>query len=124
MAKTPGCTSRGLNPIGPHSKKSARSPLASTSQTSVRFPRSAASTANAAAIVDLPTPPLPVTNSRRRSRRSATRSSGRSEADAARLAGRADLDVGHLAGRHAVATSLAIGEPQDLVLVGERRLDV
>ncbi len=70
IANRPGRTSRSLNAVGPVSKKSARLPLASTSATSVRLPCCAARSASEAAMVVLPTPPLPVTNSSLRSRRS------------------------------------------------------
>ena len=103
--------------MGPVSKKSARLPLASTSQTSVRLPCCAASSASDAAIVVLPTPPLPVTNSSWRSSRSVgmgpTRPAGSAaEADAALVLGAADLDVGDLVDGHADLAALAVGEPQ------------
>jgi hypothetical protein len=46
----------GSNPVRPASKKSDRFPFASTSQTRVRLPRSAASVPSAAAMVVLPRP--------------------------------------------------------------------
>src|SRR3954447_4323787 len=71
MAHRSGATRSGSNPGFGVSKKSARSPLSSTSTASVRRPRSELSRARAAAVVLLPTPPLRVTTSGRRSSRSA-----------------------------------------------------
>ena len=68
-AATPQCpwtSPRGSAPLhvlqtwSPVSKLEARSPLASISHSSVRLPLLAARTPSAAAIVVLPTPPLPV----------------------------------------------------------------
>ena len=76
----------GSNPVRPASKKSARLPLASTSHTRVRLPCRAASVPSAAAMVVLPTPPLPVTNSSLRSSREVIegdRGGSAPEADAA-----------------------------------------
>src|SRR3546814_2053617 len=70
-------------------------------------------------MVVLPTPPLPVTKSRRRSRSSVM--SGPSASDPGELSaepdativGRgADLDVGQLGRRHAHLPTLAVGEPE------------
>ena len=110
MAKRLGCTSRGSKPVSPTSKKPARLPLASTSQTRVRLPRSAASRARPAATVVLPTPPLPVTNSSRRSRRSRIRTPKPMRRSESRGA---DLDVGDLVGRHADLAAPAVGDPHD-----------
>src|SRR3546814_14730499 len=81
-------------------------------------------------MVVLPTPPLPVTKSRRRSRSSVM--SGPSASDPGELSaepdativGRgADLDVGQLGRRHAHLAALAVGEPARAA-VGAGRLDL
>src|ERR1700722_17884217 len=60
------CTTRGANPVGGEPRAAARSPLASTSIASTRFPALAASSASAAVIVLRPVPPLPATKMTRR----------------------------------------------------------
>ncbi len=70
MADSPGKTTSGRNPTGRFSKKAAMSPRPSAETSSTRWPCSAASRAMAAETVLLPTPPLPVKNSSRRSSRS------------------------------------------------------
>ncbi|CAB4866490.1 unannotated protein [freshwater metagenome] len=69
---TLGCTSTGTNPTGGCSNFEAISPLASTSTTRTRLPRSDARRASPAVTVLLPTPPLPVITSRRFLRSSGT----------------------------------------------------
>src|SRR5688572_21106135 len=123
IAHSDGCTSRALNAVGPASKKSARFPLASTSHTRVRRPDRAASRPSAAATVLLPTPPLPVTNSSRRSRSEMGSAPG--EPDTAIAARGPDLDVGDLLHRHAHLPSPAIGQPEHAVgAAPERSLDL
>jgi hypothetical protein len=61
IAQSLGATSRSSKLVGPVSKLDARSPLASSSHTSVRLPLLAARSPSPAVIVVLPTPPLPVT---------------------------------------------------------------
>ena len=63
-------------------------------------------------MVDLPTPPLPVTNRSFRSSREVTAAASAAEADAAAVVGTADLEVGNLLGRDAHLTALAVGEPE------------
>ncbi len=58
IANRSGCTSRGLKVFGPDSKKSARLPLASTSQTSVRLPCAAPSSAERGGDAGLADPAL------------------------------------------------------------------
>src|SRR5690349_1709472 len=67
--ETPGTTSRTALPEGRAPRSGAIRSCAFTSQTSTRFPARAAMRASAAETVDLPTPPFPVTITRRRSRR-------------------------------------------------------
>src|SRR5512138_1884444 len=67
--KTPGTASRIVPPVGGAPSSGAIRSCAFTSQTSTRLPARAASSASAADTVDFPTPPFPVTISRRRSRR-------------------------------------------------------
>ena len=86
------------------SNVAASAPLASISHTSVRWPARAARSARAAATDVLPTPPLPVTNSRWRSSRSPPApgsAASAAEADAAVAVVGAHLDVGDLGRRHA-----------------------
>ena len=71
------CRRRYLKPTRVVSKKSGTLPLASTSTTSTFLPRWAAIRASAAAVVLLPTPPLPVRMTTRRSM-SCSRSAPRS----------------------------------------------
>src|SRR5512137_1353652 len=66
----PGRTWRTAGPDGRAPSMGATRSRASTSATRTRFPRRAASVARAAATVDFPTPPLPVTTTRRRSSKS------------------------------------------------------
>src|SRR5580765_316694 len=120
IANSPSWTSRGVNARGAHSNVAAKVPLASTSHTRTRFPRRAASRASAAEIVVLPTPPLPVTNTSRRSNKSVTgRGALTPEAEALVLLGRRDLDVGDLGDGHADLATALVGEPQHLVVVGD-----
>src|ERR1700733_11116427 len=124
---TPGATSRGVKSVGGASKSAVTSPLASTSQTKTRLPCSAASWASPAATVVLPTPPLPVTNTSRRSSKlgvpltasapvpPSSSSSGSAEPDAPVPRGGPGLDVGDLDDRDAHAPPLAIGQPEDTV---------
>src|SRR4051812_21618321 len=134
MAHSRGRISRSSNRVGPVSKKSLRLPLASTSHSRVFLPRSAASRANAAAMVVLPTPPLPVTKISLRSRRSGaegtnqkrrpvTRSAG-GEADPPFFGRTAELHVGDLVGRDADPPTAAVGEPEHSLASGQRRFDI
>src|SRR5512137_1204981 len=66
----PGRTGRTTGPEGRPPSMGATRSRASTSATRTRLPRRAASMARAAETVDLPTPPLPVTTTRRRSSKS------------------------------------------------------
>src|SRR5579875_449180 len=91
IAKSPGATSVGSNPQAGASKASAKSPLASISQTNTRFPRLAAKRARPAATAVLPTPPLPVTKSNRRSTMPVA---GRLRSAKASSAGRSPAPVG------------------------------
>ena len=135
--QTPGAISRGVKSVGGASKRDVTSPLASTSQTSTRLPCSAASWARPAATVVLPTPPLPVTNTRRRSSRSGAarhrpaylprphaRPQGAPNPTRRSAAGAPDLDVGHLDDRDADPAALAVGQPEDPVAGLEQLLDV
>src|SRR5580704_15269340 len=134
--QTPGAISRGVKSVGGASKSDVTSPLASTSHTRTRLPCSAASWARPAATVVLPTPPLPVTNTRRRSNRSGAaltarmpvpptlRSSGGAEPDAPITGWSAHLDVGDLDDGDAHPTALAVGQPEDPVTRLEQFLDV
>src|SRR5258706_3167221 len=125
IANRPGWSSRGLNVVRPASKKSARFPLASSSHTSVRLPRCAASSPSAAAMVVLPTPPLPLMNSSFRSSRSTgAKALDGAEPDSATLGVAVDLEVGDLGGGHADAAALLVGQPEDLVVAGDRGFDV
>src|SRR5690349_11354595 len=65
----PGRISRAVLPEGRAPRSGAIRSCAFTSQTSTRFPARAATRASAAVTVDFPTPPFPVTITRRRSRR-------------------------------------------------------
>src|ERR1700739_3542007 len=87
------------------------------SQTRVFLPRSAANQARAAAMVVLPTPPLPVTKTSLRSRRSATHR--RAEPDPALVAGRVELDVSDPRRRHPDLATLAVGQPQDAAVAAD-----
>src|SRR4029453_11558823 len=122
MAHSPGAISRSLNWVGPVSNAPARSPLASTSHSSVRIPRDAASWPSAAAIAVLPTPPLPVTNSSLRSSRPDAIGSAAEPNAPPRLA-RADLHVGHLVDGDAELAAAPVGQPQRAA-VRERLVDV
>src|SRR5579884_3575726 len=100
------------------------SPLASISQTSVFWPRSAASRARAAAMVVLPTPPLPLTNSSLRSRRAVIGPGLRgAETDPAVLAGSPDLDVSDLGRGQAHLAAPAVGEPEHTLGAPQRLVD-
>src|SRR6266545_5002721 len=66
--KTPGSASRTAPPEGGAPSSGATRSCAFTSQTRTRFPWRAATSASAAEMVLFPTPPLPVTTRRRRSR--------------------------------------------------------
>ncbi len=68
-------------------------------------------------------PCAPVVTPRRRCHRRRP-GSGDPEADAAVGGGRVDLDVGDLAGGHPDLAALAIGEPEDGSVLGQRGLDV
>src|SRR5579859_1267805 len=125
--------SRSSNEVGPVSKKSARLPLASTSQTSVRFPCSAASRARAAATAVLPTPPLPVTKISLRSSSpmvvtagsaAVASAGGGAEPDPALVARASNLDVGHLGGGDPDAPAPPIGQPEHPTTGGQGLLDV
>src|SRR5262245_62204027 len=122
MAHSPGAISRSLKWVGPVSNAPARLPLASTSHSSVRMPRDAASWPSAAAIAVMPAPPLPVTNSSLRSSRPDGIGSA-AEPDAPPLVARADLDVSHLVDGDAVLPAAPVGQPQRAPLL-ERRVDV
>src|SRR5271165_276467 len=134
--QTPGAISRGVKSVGGASNSDVTSPLASTSQTRTRLPCSAASWERPAATVVLPTPPLPVTKSSRRSSRSGAAltarvpvpppwtCSGGAEPDAALRRRRPDLDVGDLDDRDADPTALPVGQPEDPVAGLEQVLDV
>src|SRR5580704_15696287 len=144
MAKTPGAISRSANAVGAASKSDERSPFASTSQASTRLPCSAANWASAAATVVLPTPPLPVTKTSRRSRRPGAvttapsrpadrsrppgkppgRRSGGAEPHPALVDRCADLDVRDLGDRHGHAAATAVGQPEHPVSPAEGRFDV
>src|SRR6266542_2178700 len=67
--KRPGRASRTVPPVRGAPSSGATRSCAFTSHTSTRFPARAASRASAAETVDFPTPPFPVTITRRRSRR-------------------------------------------------------
>ena len=73
IANTPGCTWRGSKPTGACSNSAVRLFLASTSTSRTFLPWSAARSAVAAVTVLLPTPPLPVKKSSRRSSSPLTR---------------------------------------------------
>src|SRR4051812_11837164 len=129
IAKTPGWISRGWKPAGRDSKRSVMLPLASTSMTSTRLPCSAASSAIAAVMVVLPTPPFPVKKSRRNPRRSGegTRSCFRglaAEAHAPVLVVDREFDVGDLVERDADAAALVVVHPEEVRGLRERLLDV
>src|SRR5512136_1255765 len=66
--KRPGRASRMAGPAGGAPSSGATRSVAFTSATSTRLPARTPSTASAAATVDLPVPPLPVTTTRRRSK--------------------------------------------------------
>src|SRR5512136_2489271 len=70
IVEIPGTTGRTTGPEGRPPSMGATRSRASTSATRTRFPRRAASRARAAETVDFPTPPLPVTTTRRRSSKS------------------------------------------------------
>src|SRR5436190_14860347 len=129
MAKRLGAISLGVKSVSPTSKKSARLPLASTSPTSVRLPWCAASNASAAAIVVLPTPPLPVTNSNCRSSRlgpDMRRCAGGlrcAEADATQVRAGAELDPRELVNCDPDLAALAVRQPEDAVAVGDGLLE-
>src|SRR5437764_3588175 len=126
MAHSPGKTWRAAKSRALVSNRADRSPLASRSQASVRRPRWALSRARAAATVLLPTPPFPVTNSRRRSRSGRLAADGPgtaglqgAEADAPSLGLRPNLYPRHLGRHHADPPTLAVGEPQDPGVLGD-----
>ena len=136
IARTPGCTSRGSKPTGALLELRGDVALGVDLDEQDALAALAASSAVAAATVLLPTPPLPVKKSRRRSSRSGAgpdhaRSLERlpdAEADLA-LAGVArDLDVRDLVGRDAdlrpfvsVSHSMLVALPATRVLDRLRR---
>src|SRR5829696_1126462 len=129
VANTPGCTCRGSKPTGACSNSAVRLFLASTSTRRTRLPWSAASSAVAAVTVLLPTPPLPVKKSSRRS--SSPLTAGRSlavgrlpaEPDALLRAVFDDLDVGDPLGGDPDPAALAVGQPHHRGAVGQRLVD-
>src|SRR5688572_2685836 len=128
IAERLGSISRGRYSSGPVSNARARSPFSSFSHSNVRLPCAAPTMASAAATLVLPTPPLPVTKSRRRSsigRDSPIAGGAALPAEADRSFGRRarDLDVGDLADRYGDVATLLVGQPQHLGFFGERVVD-
>src|SRR5829696_5255380 len=124
IANTPGCTWRGSKPTGACSKRAVRLFLASTSTSRTFLPWSAARRAVAAVTVLLPTPPLPVKKSSRRSSSPLTPDVGLpAEADALVGPVLIDLDVGDPSGRDADAATLDVGQPHHRGVAGQRLVD-
>src|SRR5271157_4630988 len=137
IAHSLGATSRSSKLVGAVSKLDARSPFASSSHTSVRFPLLAARSPSPAVIVVLPTPPLPVTNRSLRSSSSATQlstpvkppphtaaSDGRPETHAARLCATVQLYVSQFGGGDPDTPPPFVGEPEHPRRLGDGRVDL